>query len=426
VGVRLPGQETPSRDGWRRVDASIRASWDGLLVQATEHELRESANSGLLFLPFPYFAPFVEGARSMFAWDSYFVVRGLLAHERLDLARYHILNYLFLVERLGYMPNASAASLTTRSQTPVFPDVVWRWFAATGDEDVLMRAYPLLKREYGDYWNGEHHATPIGLATNRDLGDPLLSPAYAAEAETGLDWTPIYGGDVRRCVPLITNCALVLYARVLAAMAQALGRDTEAERYRADGDERAELIRRFCWDDRRGVFVEFDYVADEQLPYVSDCMLWPLWARVATDQQADRVRGNLPLLEQAHGLATTDRAYDDPHDAPPGLEEGGFSDAVHGAGGQLQWMHPAGWPPMQLVAVEGLDAYGHAEDAERLARRFVTLVLRHHRETGKLWEKYNVVDGTLELPNSRYGNAAMPTSWTTSALVVLGRRVFGG
>jgi alpha,alpha-trehalase len=79
---------------------------------------------------------------------------------------------------------------------------------------------------------------------------------------------------------------------------------------------------------------------------------------------------------------------------------------------------------MQIAAVEGLDAYGYRESAERIAARFLTLVVDQYRETGRLWEKYNVVDGSLVLPNSRYGNAPMPTSWTTAAAVLFGRRIF--
>lgn len=426
----------PSEELWKELDASLRASWDAQLHRATEAEIRADSSRQLLYLPWPYVTPSGDGAtfREMFCWDSYFINRALWAHGRVNLVRNHILNYLSLVERFGYMPNANHAAATSRSQTPVFPDSIWRYYAHSGDRDLLQQAYPLLKREYRQYWNATHHQTPIGLATNRDLGDARLPPELAAEAETGLDWTPIYGGDVRRCVPLITNCALVRYARVLALMGKALGLTTESSGFAKQAASRAALIREYCWNERLGLFVEYDYVAAKQLLYVSACAYWTLWAGVATRRQAQRLVANLPRLEQPHGLASTDQAYPDQRasgayrslaaadgmatvapDVPP---------ETVGGRGELQWMYPTGWAPEHLITVQGLDAYGYSEEATRIAARFLTLVIDQYQRTGRLWEKYNVVDGSLVLPNSRYGNVPM-RGWTAAAVALLGRRLFG-
>jgi hypothetical protein len=67
----LPEPEEVSEREWRLVDDAIRAAWDGLRVRATEAEPHQAgAASGLRFLPYPYFAPFVEGERAMFAWTA--------------------------------------------------------------------------------------------------------------------------------------------------------------------------------------------------------------------------------------------------------------------------------------------------------------------------------------------------------------------
>jgi alpha,alpha-trehalase len=323
------------------------------------------------------------------------------------------------------MPNTNHAAGMTRSQTPVFPESIWSYYLASGDRGVLHRAYPLLEAEYNDYWNAEHHRTPIGLATNRDLGDSNLPPAYAAEAET-LDWTPIFGGDVRRCVPLMTNCALVRYARTVASIAAELGDDANADAYEDRARERAALINRYCWNESRGLFLEYDFVADEQLAYLSLCAYWPLWAGVASPHQAQRLVENLSLFERPNGLSSTDKAYDDPHESPL-REEYDLSafEVIAGGGEPLQWMYPAGWAPEHLIVVDGLWAYGYESEAQRVAERFLGLMLEQHRLTGRLWEKYNVADGTLELPNSRCGNIPM-RGWTAAAVVLLGRRLWVG
>jgi alpha,alpha-trehalase len=76
-----------------------------------------------------------------------------------------------------------------------------------------------------------------------------------------------------------------------------------------------------------------------------------------------------------------------------------------------------------VIAVEGLDAYGYNNDARRIATKFLRLLMNQHRLTGHLWEKYDVVNGSVELPNSRYGNLWM-RGWTAAAVALLGRRLF--
>jgi alpha,alpha-trehalase len=400
-----------SAAAWRRLDRQVEAWWDEDVVAAHEEEVRADAN--VLFLPEPY----ASGGgrvgppwyRSMFAWDTWFSNLALTVHGRTDLVRAHIVDYLSMVERFGFMPNANQAALRTRSQTPVFPDGILRHLKATGDTALLHRAYPALVREYTGYWLADHHRTPCGLATNNDLGDPGLDPRLAAEAETGLDWTPIYDGDVRRTAPLLTNCALVRYAEVLAELAELLGdRPEEAARWRTDAAERAALIRELCWDEEAGFFFDYDHEAGRRLPYWSLCGYWPLWAGVATPEQARRAADALERFRTPYGLATTDRPLPSPHE--------GMGD------GDVQWMHPAGWAPLIIMASWGLDRYELREAGRAAAEGFVTLMVRHFEETGELYEKYNVVTGGLDLPNERYGTIKLH-GWTSAAAVLLGRRV---
>ena len=71
-----------------------------------------------------------------------------------------------------------------------------------------------------------------------------------------------------------------------------------------------------------------------------------------------------------------------------------------------------------------MEAYGYGRDAKRIARRFLTAVINQYKITGKLWEKYNLEDGSLVLPNARYGNVPY-YSFTGAAVAALGRYVFG-
>ncbi|MDJ1159425.1 trehalase family glycosidase [Chelatococcus sp. SYSU_G07232] len=76
---------------------------------------------------------------------------------------------------------------------------------------------------------------------------------------------------------------------------------------------------------------------------------------------------------------------------------------------------PNGWAPLQWIAVKGLRDYGEEDLARVIAQRFATRVVVAFRATGKLMEKYNVVDDKLATGGGEY-----PTpdgfGWTNGVL----------
>lgn len=397
---------TLSVSTWRALDTKIRGWWEQDRHTAGEEDVRRDPEGTLLFLPHPYITP--GGAEKAFpeiyGWDTYYVNCALLAHDRADLARDNIRNQLFQIERFGMTLNGNRTWYRTRSQPPLWAEGVWRYFEATGDEDLLLQAYPLLKREYLGYWCADHHATPVGLATNRDIGE-TDAPRLHAESETGLDFYAGYGGDVRRCAPLITNCILVNFARNLGRMARALHRPPdEAAAWERLAEERAALIRLHHWSEAAACFLEYNFVSRRHVPVWSLNAYWPLWAGVATDAQAASMLEHLTRFRQPHGLSFTDIAYPSPHPE--------FT--------WLQWGHPAGWPPAQIMVAEALARHGFAAAAHGPAADFLALQLRLFEDTGKLWEKYNVADGNLTFAKERYDVPPL-RGWASASVVLLGR-----
>lgn len=418
------------KNEWTVLDREIRSWWDSDIRKAHEEEIRdpesnriwysdeehkakearkESPIEGtLLFLPYPYISS--AGSETafpeMYCWDIYFINRGLLLHERYDIIRNHLKNHLFMIDRFGMVLNGNRTYYRTRSQTPLLAADIWRYYQATKDMDMLYTAYPLLKKEYLHYWNAEHHKTPTGLATNRDLGDPELRPELAAEAEIH-DFSPCFDGDVRNCNPLQTNCALVRYADVLSLIAHTLHRPDEEMLWKSDAQTRRNLINKLCWSDAHKFYFDYNYIESRRLPYWSLSAYWTLWADIASDEQAKSLVKHLARFEQPYGLAQTDQQYPSPH---PEFE-------------WVQFEYPSGWPPMQMMVVDSLLRYGYADEAKRIARNYLQLILEQYRLTGKLWEKYNVVDGNLEFPKERY---TVPPfhGWTSAAVVVFGDLLF--
>jgi alpha,alpha-trehalase len=67
-----------------------------------------------------------------------------------------------------------------------------------------------------------------------------------------------------------------------------------------------------------------------------------------------------------------------------------------------QWDAPNGWAPLQWIAVKGLADYGESDLARTIASRWMNNVVATYRRTGKLMEKYNVVDPSLASGGGEY------------------------
>src|SRR5262245_31215821 len=98
------------------------------------------------------------------------------------------------------------------------------------------------------------------------------------------------------------------------------------------------------------------------------------------------------------------------------LKPGGFVTTLIRSG--QQWDAPNGWPPLEWMAIEGVRRYGRADLADTARNRWLALNRRTYQATGKMTEKYDVVD-----PNRRAGGGEYPTQdgfgWTNGVALAL-------
>ena len=87
------------------------------------------------------------------------------------------------------------------------------------------------------------------------------------------------------------------------------------------------------------------------------------------------------------------------------------------ASGQ-QWDGPNGWPPLEWLTIEGVRRYGRADLADKAAGRWLSLLERTYRSTGRMMEKYDVVNATRKAGGGEY-----PTQdgfgWTNGVALAL-------
>uniref|UniRef100_A0A3B5LGQ9 Trehalase n=1 Tax=Xiphophorus couchianus TaxID=32473 RepID=A0A3B5LGQ9_9TELE len=96
-----------------------------------------------IFTPNPVVVPGGR-FREFYYWDSYWVIKGLILSEMTETAHGMIQNFLFLVERYGFVPNGGRVYYERRSQPPFLPLMVESYYGATGNHGAL----PALETEY--------------------------------------------------------------------------------------------------------------------------------------------------------------------------------------------------------------------------------------------------------------------------------------
>jgi alpha,alpha-trehalase len=398
---------------------------------------------GLLYLPGPYVVP---GGRfnEMYGWDSYFILVGLLRDGKVDLARSMVDNFVYQIEHYGTILNANRTYYLTRSQPPFLTPMIRAVYARTGDRAWLARTVPAIEAYYA-YWMREPHLVPAtGLSRYYDVGsgpapevasaekdasgmthydrvrayyrdhevtdydealfydpkaDRLTDLFYVADRamrESGFDPSSRFGmfnAGVIFSNPVCLNTLLWVMENDAAAIATELGQGDPA-RWKQRAAARKVAMDRYLWDEQRGTYLDYDFQRGARRDYPFGTMFFPLWAGLASEEQARRVATQVAVLEQPGGLATSTQASG------------------------TQWDLPYGWAPLELVAVEGLRRYGLVEAADRISVNFLSLVLKEFLEHDVIFEKYDVVEresATEKGIRFGYSDNVIGFGWTNAA-----------
>ena len=370
----------------------------------------------LIGLPYPYMMPCAyTGFRAMFYWDTYFIHKGLLIRGDLEQIRNDIDNMRYLIRRYGFVPNANQKVALFNSQPPFLSMMVRDYYDQTKDRIWLQDAYEDLVVEY-DFWL-KNRRTPGGLtcydtmpltaekivAESKqfrdrtgllvDAPDEIAARALVSAGESGWDMNPRMNSKTYQFAPADLNSLMYAMEDNLCYFAAELGNHKDAGFWGELREVRAMLCRKYL-KNADGIFMDYDFVEQNRNEIISAACFYPLYCGMATEEEAKAARESLFRIEAEYGIATCEKT-----DIP----------------GNFQWGYPNGWAPMQMIVVGGLLRYGYTEDARRIMRKFVRLVETCYQHSGHLWEKYNVVDGNVNVQDEY----EMPTmlGWTFGVYV---------
>lgn len=354
----------------------IRDFWLQLERKHTEDD------ESLIGLPNAYLVPAHEEDHAfdfneMYYWDSYFMVQGMLDAEHKELVMGILDNMITMFDRFKVIPNASRTYLMGRSQPPFLTSFIRDVYDTYRPGNDWLRAkMATAKSEYEVVWRGTKKP-------NERLVHKGLSRYYdvnylhdLAEAESGWDMTPRFGRKALNFLPVDLNALLYKYETDFAWAARLLGDTVEADDWELAAETRKRTMNKLMWDKLRGLFYDYNYVREKRGSVSSLAAYFPLWAGMASKEQAAALVKALKRFEEKGGLATTDT-----------LPVGQF---VIGSM-PTQWANPNGWAPLQYLTIRGLERYGYHDEARRLTMKWLKCNLDWYTKNHVFLEKYNVV-----------------------------------
>ena len=205
-----------------------------------------------------------------------------------------------------------------------------------------------------------------------------------------------FGAATHHYAPVCLNSLLYKTEKDLEQISLWLGHADDAKKWNQRADARKKLVTHYLWNGEQGLFFDFNFQTKRMSNYRYASTFYPLWAGLATPEQAKAVAGNLKAFERPGGL-------------PMSTEESG-----------AQWDLPYGWGNIEMVAIDGLRHYGYNADADRVSYEFLSTVAENFRRDGIIKEKYNVVTRSSEAHvELGYEMNVVGFGWTNAAFLEL-------
>ncbi|KAI8084796.1 trehalase-domain-containing protein [Halteromyces radiatus] len=400
--------------------------------------------------------PFVvPGGRfnEMYGWDSYFEVLGLLADNRVAMAKSMTDNFAFEIKHYGKILNANRSYYLCRSQPPFLTDMALRIYDKMDtiypgkekeNKEWLRSILQSAIKEYHQVWMSsprldpktmlsryrpdglgippeteashfdhiiERYSKPLGLPipeydylyTQGKIREPELDEYFLhdrAVRESGHDTTYRFEGVCANLATIDLNSLLYRYEVDLATAidnildGELVDMDT-GERQTSNiwydrARQRKERINTYLWNAENSLYYDYDTVKEKQTTYESATAFWALWAGCASADQADALATNsLFKFETKGGLVS-------------GTENSRGKISLSRP--NRQWDFPFGWAPHQILAWEGFEKYGMKSISERLAYRWLYTITKAFVEfNGVVPEKFDVVAMSHKV-EVEYGN----------------------
>jgi alpha,alpha-trehalase len=401
------------------VSAGIRKHIDTLWQVLYRHHGKVSSYSSLIPLPNDFIVPGGR-FREIYYWDSYFTMLGLQQSHQTVIMQNMVDNFAYLINKFGFIPNGNRTYYLTRSQPPFFSMMV-DLLAKDKGEQLRVKYQPELLKEYAFWMEGAKQLKPGdahrmavrmpgGEVLNRywDDSDKPREESYKqdvtaaklskqrpedfyrnirAAAESGWDFSTRWFDEsgklaniqTTNIIPVDLNCLLYHLELSIARTYQMQGNEKVCTQYLNKALIRKKAILKYCWSAGKGWFMDYNWKLKRQATQQTLAGTFPLEFKIADNRQAAKIAAGLKTkFFHPGGLVTT-----------------------FNRSGQ-QWDSPNAWAPLQYMAIDGLNNYHKTSLAATFASSWINTNLNIFNSTGKLMEKYNVVDTAAKAGGGEY------------------------
>jgi alpha,alpha-trehalase len=395
--------------------------------------------SSLLALPNRYIVPGGR-FREVYYWDSYFTMLGLKESGEVQLMQDMIDNFAYLIYHYGHIPNGNRSYYISRSQPPFFSMMVDLLASVRGDS-IYRRYLPALEKEY-NYWMSGSAGLKKGQARNRivimpdgailnrywddaatarpegykeDIDVAKKSGRNIAEmyhelrggAASGIDFSSRWFADtvhlttigVTEMVAVDLNALMYNLENVLEKAYKLKGDESSRKLYSTRKYNRYKAITKYCFNPRLNYFCDYDFKKRKISDHITPAGMYPLCV-------FDLYPESMQKLGSQAAQVIREKL----------LKDGGVQTSEFNTG--QQWDAPNGWAPLQWMTIWGFQRTGQEDLAKDISKRWIKLNTAVFLRTGKLMEKYNVVNTHLDAGGGEYPSQD-GFGWTNGVLLAL-------
>ncbi|XP_038725509.1 probable trehalase [Tripterygium wilfordii] len=415
----LPAVENPTVRSWA---LEVHSLWKNLSRKVSGEVSEHPDLHTLLPLPGSVIIP-GSRFREVYYWDSYWVIRGLLASKMCDTAKGIVNNLISLIDKYGYVLNGARAYYTNRSQPPLLSSMVSEIYKRTLDMEFARSSLPALLKEY-QFWNSDIHKVIIHDAQassdhtlnryyarwnkprpesttldkhsasniSNDLERQKFYQEVASTAESGWDFSTRWMRNhsdfttisTTLILPVDLNVFLLKMELDITYLAKIVGDSKQAESFLKASKERKRAIDSVFWNPKMGQWLDY---------WLNDTTCQQYQTVEVSNQNQNVFASNfVPLWIESY--------YSDVFLVEKVMKSLGSSGLVCRAGiatsltrSGEQWDFPNGWAPLQHMIVEGLARSG-IEEARSMAQEIAISWIRTnygaYKKTGVMHEKYDV------------------------------------
>ncbi|KAF3328137.1 putative trehalase [Carex littledalei] len=410
----------------RRWALEVHAIWKTLSRRVSDAVKIRPERHTLLYLPGTVIVP-GSRFREVYYWDSYWVIRGLLASKMYDTAKAIVFNLVSLIESYGHVLNGARTYYINRSQPPLLSSMVMEIYTRTGDVELVKRVLPALLKEHSFWVSDIHQVTiqdqrgrkhclsryqarwyqprPESATIDEELSLKLSTPSekdsfyheIASTAESGWDFSSRWmrnSSDLTTTattliIPVDLNTFIFKLERDISTFTKIIGDNSTSQKFIEVSKSRKAAIRSLLWNPNLGQWV--DYWLDEHDAHQG------VYSWNPGSQNCKNFASNfVPLWLLAHYKDQLTEEFDEELIINSLKKSGliceyGIATSLSNTG--QQWDFPNGWAPLQHMIIEGL-ASAHSKEARQLAESIAINWIKTnfvaYKKTGAIHEKCNV------------------------------------